>query len=176
MTEKAATPSGEPGDPLHAALDVVEWQAAVLVRHFEMLRRRTDVHDDLDRAEYLLLRTLDDCGPMAIAGLAAALGLDPSTAGRQVAAMQDAGLVDRSPAPADRRCSIITPTDAGLRRMREVRRRRADNTAELLADWSETDVRTLATMFTRYNRAVATRYLTGGTTGGAHAERPPQAP
>ena len=65
-------------DEASPALAVIERQTAVLIRHIELLYRRTDLHDDLDRASYLLLRTLADCGPMDINGLAAALGLDPS--------------------------------------------------------------------------------------------------
>ena len=41
-------------------LDEIELATAVLTRNFELLRRRSDVYTDLDRAEYLLLRTLDD--------------------------------------------------------------------------------------------------------------------
>ncbi|MGA8117025.1 MAG: MarR family transcriptional regulator [Actinocatenispora sp.] len=159
--EPAGTPDEAPTDELQDALGIVEWESAVLVRHLEMLRRRTDVHDHLDRAEYLLLRTLHRRGPLAITTLAAALGLDPSTAGRQVAAMQDAGLIERSALPEDRRCRIIAPTEAGVRQMEEVRQRRADNVGDLLADWSDTDVRALGSMFAKYNRAVADRYLTG---------------
>lgn len=148
------------------ALAVIERQTAVLMRHFEMLHRRTDVYDVLDRAEYLMLRTLDESGPLDINGLATSLGLDPSTAGRQVAALQNAGLVARSPAPSDRRRSIVTPTPEGLHRMETVRERRTRNTADLLSDWTEDDLRTLGGMFERYNRAVAAKHLTGA------AERP----
>lgn len=146
-------------DGTSAALDVIEQQAAVLVRNFELLYRRTDIHDDLDRAEYLLLRTLAESGPQDINSLAARLGLDPSTAGRQVAALQGQDLVTRSPAPTDRRRSIITPTGEGLRRMEDVRARRAESLAGLLEDWSEEDRRTLGVMFTKYNRSVAARFL-----------------
>ena len=142
-----------------AALDVIERQSAVLVRHFELLHRRSDVHDGLDRAGYLLLRTLDDRGPMDINTLAATLGVDPSTAGRQVSAMQSAGLVLREPGDTDRRRSVISPTAQGLAKMAYVRRRRADDLAELLADWSEDELRALGRMFGKYNRAVAARYL-----------------
>jgi DNA-binding MarR family transcriptional regulator len=143
------------------ALDVIEHQAAVLVRHFELLSRRTDMHDGLDRAEYLLLRTLAVSGPQDINTLACALGLDPSTAGRQVAALQAEGLVARAPAASDRRRSIVTPTEEGLRRMAAVRERRTERTAALLADWSEDDLRTLGVMFTKYNATVAEHFLTG---------------
>ena len=146
------------------ALASVERQTAVLMRHFEMLHRRSDIHDMLDRAEYLLLRALDEAGPMDINTLAASLGLDPSTAGRQVSALQGSGFVERSPAPGDRRRSIVTPTAEGLARMNHVRRLRTESTADLLGDWSDEDVRTLGMMFDKYNRCVAARYLTGRQT------------
>ena len=150
-------------DEAPRALAVIERQTAVLIRNIEMLYRRTDLHDDLDRASYLLLRTLDDCGPMDINGLAASLGLDPSTAGRQVCVLKDAGLVERSPAPEDRRRSIITPTGEGLRLLEMVRGRRTENLADLLTGWSEDDLDTLGAMFDKYNRAITAKYLTGTT-------------
>ena len=156
-------------DEASQALAVIERQTAVLIRHIELLYRRTDLHDDLDRASYLLLRTLADGGPMDINGLAASLGLDPSTAGRQVCVLKDAGLVERSPAPEDRRRSIITPTAEGLRRMETVRGRRTENLADLLSGWSADDLDTLGAMFGKYNRAIAAKYLTGSTDG---ADRP----
>lgn len=141
-------------------LDVIELQSAVLVRNFEVLRRRGKVYVDLDGAEYLLLRTLDGLGPMDIRTLASALGVDPSTVGRQVAAMHAAGLVDREPATEDRRRTMISVTTEGLRRTETVRHRRRDNLRELLDDWTPEDLETLGVMFGRYNAAVADRYVT----------------
>ena len=163
----------EPGEPVPTSeqapreehVDVIEVASAVLVRNFELLRRRGGIYGDLDRAEYLLLRTLDRIGPSDICTLARALGLDPSTAGRQVSALQGKGMVERAPGETDRRRNIISPTAAGRARMAAVRDRRRETTRELLADWSEEDVRTLGDMFTRYNRSVAERYLTEQATG-----------
>lgn len=160
MIVTASSPqAGVVTDPL----EVIELASAVLVRNFELLRRRSDVYTELDRAEYLLLRTLDREGPGDICTLAAALGVDPSTAGRQVAAMQAKGLVEREPSAADRRRSIISPSEEGRRRMLTTRQRRREATAELLAGWSDEQLRSLGEMFTRYNEAVAARYLTSGT-------------
>ncbi len=141
------------------ALEDIELQSAVLVRHFELVRRRGDAYANLDRAAYLMLRTLSDSGPTDIGGLAAALGLDRSTAGRQVSTMAAGDLVRCSPDPADRRRSIISPTESGLHAMNEVREQRRCATEELLAAWSEPDLATLSEMFTRYNSTVAERYL-----------------
>lgn len=146
-----------------APLDVIERETAVLMRHLELLRRRTDSYQEVDRAEYLMLRTLAETGPVDINTLACALGVDPSTAGRQVAAMQDSGLVERAPAEDRRRCIVVT-TPEGERRRDSVRRRRTANTAELLEGWNADDLRTLGAMFTRYNQAVADRYLRGDAT------------
>jgi DNA-binding MarR family transcriptional regulator len=131
----------------------------VLTRNFELLRRRTDIYTSLDRSEYLLLRTLVEIGPADIRTVAAALGLDPSTAGRQVGGMQSKGLVDRTPAEDDRRRSIITPTTQGRRAMHLTRQRRRAATAELLGGWADADLRQLANLLSRYNLAVAERYL-----------------
>lgn len=140
------------------ALDVIEVQSAVLVRNFELLRRRAD-DSELDRAGYLLLRALETLGPSDINTVAAALGLDPSTAGRQVAVMQKLGLVERTTSPTDRRRAIIGATTGGRRRVKVTSRRRRARAADLLADWDDADLRTLGEMFARYNQAVAARYL-----------------
>jgi DNA-binding MarR family transcriptional regulator len=150
------------GEDVEDIVDVIEVASAVLVRNFELLRRRGNA-SDLDRAEYLLLRTLDAGGPADICTLAAGLGLDPSTAGRQVSVMVSKGLVERTPGATDRRRSVISPTTDGVDRMRATSAQRRASTAELLADWDETDLHALAAMFTKYNRSVAEHYLTGET-------------
>lgn len=177
MTE---TGPGEPvptedETPRDGTIDVIEVASAMLVRNFELLRRRGGVNEELDRAEYLLLRTLDRIGPSDICTLAKALGLDPSTAGRQVSALQGKDMVERSHAETDRRRSIISPTGTGRAQMASARDRRRETTRELLADWDEDDLRTLGDMFTRYNRSVAERYLTkhAPATGAAEALLPP---
>jgi DNA-binding MarR family transcriptional regulator len=141
------------------AIAAIELQTAVLVRNLELLRRRARPSQELDRASYLLLRTLAALGPSDIGTLAAALGLDPSTVGRQVAAAEEQALLARTPGPDDRRRTVVAATDDGLRRMRLTTRGRRRRTAELLADWDQVDLRRLGTMFSRYNQAVAGHYL-----------------
>jgi DNA-binding MarR family transcriptional regulator len=102
---------------------------------------------------------LSEQGPQDINTLAASLGLDPSTAGRQVAALRHQGFVERAPAATDRRRCVVTPTREGLRRMEGVRTRRAESLADLLGDWSETELTALGAMFTKYNREVARKFL-----------------
>lgn len=138
----------------------IEVQTAVLTRNFELLRRRAAYPDELDRAEYLILRALTRLGPSSINHLADALGLDPSTVGRQVTVLEDAGLAERTQDPQDRRRTIVASTPTGRRRMKLTSARRQARTKELLGDWSTEELSTLADAFTRYNRAVARRHLT----------------
>lgn len=140
-------------------LEEIELQTAVLVRNLEMLRRRGDFYQEVDRAGYLLLRTLETSGPSDIGTLASVLGLDPSTTGRQVNAVQAAGLAERIPDPTDLRRNVVTVTPAGLAAVRAVQHRRLDGTAEMLSEWPLADLDALVEMFTRYNHAITRRYL-----------------
>ena len=141
-------------------LDAIELAMAILARNAELVRSRSDINIDLDRSEYLLLRTLAHTGPADIGTLATTLGLDPSTAGRQVPAMLRKGLVDRTAAPADRRRVVITPTDTGRRLLHATSRRRRELYARLLADWSDDDLHMFGAIMTRVNQAIARDYLT----------------
>ena len=158
--DQGPTPTGEalqrPGrDPL----DAIELAMAIVARNAELTQRHSDINTDLDRAEYLLLRTLAHTGAADIGTLAANLGLDPSTAGRQVTAMLRKGLVDRTAAPADRRRVVVTATGTGRRLLHATSRRRRELYARLLADWSDDDLHMLGAIVTRFNQAVARTYL-----------------
>ena len=142
------------------ALEVLEVQTAVLARNLELLRRRGDVYGELDKASYLLLRTLEAVGPSDITTLAAALGLDPSTVGRQVTALRDHGLVERTADSQDRRRGIVSATEEGRARLAHTRAQRRVRTAELLRGWSEAELRALGGLLVKYNHAVARDYFT----------------
>ncbi|MFJ8747974.1 MarR family winged helix-turn-helix transcriptional regulator [Streptomyces sp. NPDC102441] len=139
--------------------DVIEFQTAVLVRNLELIRRRSDFYLEVDRAGYLLLRALDVLGSADVVTLATELGLDASTAARQVAAMRQAGFVSRTVAPYDRRRAVVETTAEGRAAMETVRRRRRAGTAQMLTDWSDDDRHAIAGMFARYNQAITDRYL-----------------
>lgn len=145
-------------------LKEVEFQTAILVRNLEMLKRRSDFYQEVDRAGYLLLRTLEKTGPLTISDLSSILGLDPSTVGRQVNVVHTSGLVTKTPDPHDQRRSIVSVTEAGQQAMRAVQHRRLEGTTEILDGWSEKDLRVLTNMFTRYNHEIADRYRLGRPT------------
>ncbi|HEX6492083.1 MAG TPA: MarR family transcriptional regulator [Candidatus Dormibacteraeota bacterium] len=135
-------------------LDTIETEMAVLARSLELLRRRGRIHREMDRAGYLLLRTLEETGPLPIHQLADRVGLDASTVTRQVAALEGDGFAERSDDPTDRRCSIVRPSDRGRRLMREVQGRRRERFEELLSGWSDADRADLARLLARLNRSI----------------------
>src|SRR3954453_1257809 len=121
------------------ALDLVETEIAVLTRALERLHRRSEIYRDLDRASYVMARTLDTTGPVSINALAATLGLDATTVTRQVAAMETTRLVRRRADPNDARVSLISLSPSGRRRMLAVQLARQERIALLLGSWSDRD-------------------------------------
>ena len=144
------------------ALDLVETEMAVLARALERLNRRSEIYRDLDRASYLIARTLESTGPVSINGLANALGLDATTVTRQVATMQEARLTLRRADPNDRRVSMISLSQHGRRLMRAVQDARKERIAMLLRDWTEDDRRDLGRLLARFNEELTRDVIAHG--------------
>ncbi|MGZ4674968.1 MAG: MarR family winged helix-turn-helix transcriptional regulator [Acidimicrobiia bacterium] len=155
MTSRTATVSTDArgrSDPLA----VVETELAMLTRTLEDMGRRSAIYRDLDRAGYLLTRTLASGAPTSIGGLAARVGLDATTVTRQVATLEASGYVRRRRDAADARVSIIELTAAGRRRMESVRRARHARIGELVEDWSEADRSAFGRLLGRLNESIRT--------------------
>lgn len=135
------------------AIGTIETEVAMLLRRAEATRR--SAANTLDRAAYLILRRLDEHGPQSVKAVADALGLDSSTVNRQVTAMVRDGVVRRTRATAESRVTLVQLTAAGLRRLTGVRAAREDLYTQVLATWSDGDRRTLASLLTRLNHALA---------------------
>jgi DNA-binding MarR family transcriptional regulator len=135
--------------------DLIESELAVLTRALESMHRRSELYRDLDRASYLMARTLDTIGPVSINRLASVLGLDATTVTRQVATMEAAKLVARRSAPNDGRISLISLSPKGRRKMRSVQLARRERIARLLDDWKVDDRRQLGRLLARFNDDVS---------------------
>jgi DNA-binding MarR family transcriptional regulator len=152
----------EPGtaDGAPEALDALarmETELAMLTRTLEGMSRRSTLYRDLDRASYVLARTLATEAPVSINGLAELVGLDATTVTRQVATMEADGLVRRKRHAHDGRVSLVELTALGRRRMESVRAARETRIADLVADWSERDQATFGRLLGRLNEAIRTR-------------------
>jgi DNA-binding MarR family transcriptional regulator len=135
-------------------IGVIELELLKLVRHLETFGRRSSPHLDVDRAGYLALRTLESIGPLSTKALADTLHLDASTVTRQIAALEDSGLVERRPDPQDRRSSTIELTPRGRRTMEGVEGVRRERMETLVRHWSEEERVTLGSTLHRLNVAL----------------------
>jgi DNA-binding MarR family transcriptional regulator len=85
------------------------------------------------------LMTIVREGPMRISALAAAEGINPTMLSRAIAALVDAGLVERTCDPEDRRAGWVQPTAAGRRMAERMRRERTDAVRIALAELDPAD-------------------------------------
>jgi DNA-binding MarR family transcriptional regulator len=146
-----------------AVLGTIETQVAMLMRLGEATRRSTGgpPHRALDRAAYVILRQLQQDGPLNVSVLAAALNLDGSTVTRQVTALQKDGLTERKPDPRDGRGTVIAATALGLEQVEKVRQARRALYGSVLTDYSDAEMRDLAATLERFTGALATFMQSG---------------
>ena len=119
-------------------LGAIETHIAMLMRLGEASRRSTGLkpHRALDRAAYVILRHLQQDGPLNVSALAGRLNLDGSTVTRQVTALERDGLIERRRDPRDGRGTVIAPTEKGLTQVDAVRQARRALYDKVLHDWS----------------------------------------
>ncbi|MEU2433818.1 MarR family transcriptional regulator [Streptomyces sp. NPDC007861] len=147
-------PTGESGvDHGFQEFLALERELAVFLRRAransgEMAR---EVHPELEPAAYGLLVRLEECGAQRATDLAVYFGVGKATMSRQLRALEELGLVDRAPDPADGRASLIRLTDEGTSRFRAVRKARRDRYVQKLADWDRAEVAELARLLHQLN-------------------------
>jgi DNA-binding MarR family transcriptional regulator len=108
-------------------------------------------HDGVERAAFLLLVHLVRTGPQRLSALAEVVHSDVSTVSRQITQLVQLGLVTRQPDPSDGRASLLAATDLGRESYDAKRRRRNQNMAAVLADWTPGDRDTLVALLGRFN-------------------------
>lgn len=108
----------------------------------------------LERAAYGVLARIAGGGPQRLSTLAGGLCVDLSTVSRQVAALEGAGLVRRTPDPTDRRASLIEATETGTDAFVQHRNKWLGALKGLLADWTSAERQEFARLFARLNGAM----------------------
>lgn len=103
-------------------------------RQDDVLLREAGV--SLDRALFPLMVRLSAARAMSVAKLAEQAGRDPSTVSRQLAKLEQLGLVRRPAARGDLRVRDAAVTKAGLRTVAAITAARRRLLSELLRDWS----------------------------------------
>jgi DNA-binding MarR family transcriptional regulator len=139
-----------------SSAETLERELAYLSRALEAVQRRRNY--PLDRAQYLLLRVLEDEGPQSIATLACRLLLDGSTVTRQIAAMEAQGLINRHQNPNDGRSILVYATRQGISIAARMKEMRLDRITKLFGDWSGTEREMFAKLLTKFNASLNAKF------------------
>lgn len=89
--------------------------------------------EGMHRSQFAVLAALDEFGPLSQAALSDRTGLDPSDVVRWVDELAGTGHVERARDPSDRRRNVISLTDSGRERLRDLDEKLERAQQELLA-------------------------------------------
>jgi DNA-binding MarR family transcriptional regulator len=103
----------------------------------------------LERALLPLLVRIDRRGPIGVVELADVVGRDYTTVSRQVARLDELGLVVRRAGTRDKRVREAEVTEAGREMADAIDRMREELVGELMADWTNAERRDLARLLKR---------------------------
>jgi DNA-binding MarR family transcriptional regulator len=126
-------------------------EEAVIMLVMEASRRfrSRDPEDQVDPSSFPLAKQLMCHDAMRVTDVATRLGLDASTVSRQIKHLEDKGLVERTPDPADGRASLVQISAAGQASMQAAFRRRYERIRAVLEPWTDDDRARLQELLTR---------------------------
>ena len=140
IAPSAQAPSGQSVDVIGSADDLDRLRVVLL----RLSRRiRTNSVGGLTPSQFSMFVSVAKFGPCTISHLADLEHMKAPSASKIVAAIEALGLVTRQDDPADRRCSLIAATPAGLEFLDEVRIAGRSWLATRLATLPADDVATL---------------------------------
>ena len=122
---------------------------------------------DAHESGLAILRLLRRVGPVSVTVLAEHLGVNQSTASRQVAPLETAGLVSRTPHPRNRRIALLDLTEAGVGVCEQVRAVSHADIAWAVRDWEPEDRARLGLLMERFAAAWEAAAVTRGLYPGA---------
>jgi DNA-binding MarR family transcriptional regulator len=115
-----------------------------------------------------LLYYLISSGPRRATVMAAETGLGPSGLSRQLAGLEDSGLVERTPDPQDGRAALVSVTDRGREQVRAVLEEDAQSLAARLEGWDEERARASRSAINEITTVFLDSLGAGRTTSCAH--------
>ena len=125
-------------DPLAPAISSPAASAAgdlrVLLGRLRRRLKEVDHADGITSSQLSVLSRLDREGPAAPGMLATAERVRPQSMGATLAALEEHGLIERHPDPADGRRQVVSISDAGGEAIRGTRRVREEWLARALQD------------------------------------------
>jgi DNA-binding MarR family transcriptional regulator len=150
------TPTAPAVTTREEALRGIEDEFGVLLRRLKRVvaERARAIHPDLQGASYILLGWLRDNPPVRASAIVEAFGTDKGALSRQLQHLEDLGLVERTPDPADGRATLVSTTAEAVRRLVEVDAQRRVALDRGLGDWSVAELEEFARQLGRYNASL----------------------
>jgi len=138
------------------AVRAIEDEIGVLVRRLRraIAERAHAIHRDLQGASYLVLGWLADNGPVRASAIVEVFGTDKGSLSRQLQHLEELGLVERTPDPADGRATLVSASAEAVRRLAQVDEDRRASLNDRLGDWSVAELEAFARQLGHYNRSL----------------------
>jgi len=165
-------PQAEPAPPARVAagLERSLSQVGRAILRLEVPRDALPDGTTVSRTGYWVLVRVSEVGPARLSDVAATVELDVSTISRQIRDLVAAGLIARTPDPADGRAALLRLTERGTSVLEAVSESRRRVLARAIADWTDEERSALASGLLRLDaglhdtRAAAGAHHTDDTT------------
>lgn len=152
---RATAAGSDAGDSVEDRVDsALSRVLRALTREKVRQSRTTGIGRGLSATDMWLVAYLNDHDSVRLSDLAAWQAVDKSTITMQVKRLVEAGLVERTPDPTDRRAVRVSLTDHGWEVLRVNREQARHFIAQLLGEWSPEDREHLAYFVNRLADAV----------------------
>jgi DNA-binding MarR family transcriptional regulator len=135
-------------------LEIIEHEVVMLLRRADFKKTLDGRKGSLERSAYLILKRIDQDGPLAMNLLAQLFQLDLSTVSRQVLSLETKGFVSRSIDPLDARVKVVKLTALGKSALEKTKQKRKELYDQLLLDWSDDEKDVFAELLSKLNRAM----------------------
>jgi DNA-binding MarR family transcriptional regulator len=137
-------------------LRALEHEMAVLVRRIRRViaERARMLHPELSPVAYSMLMALADSGPRRASDLVEIFSIDKGAVSRQVQALLELGLIERTPDREDRRAMILAISEEGNRRLANISAARRHEVSERLDEWTSEELSAFVRSLARYNAAL----------------------
>jgi DNA-binding MarR family transcriptional regulator len=138
------------------AVRAIEDEISALLRRIKRVigERARCVHRDLQGSSYLMLGWISEHGPARASVIVEEFGIDKGSMSRQLQHLEELGLVERTPDPADGRATLVSASEEAVRRLADVEGHRRAFLDERLGDWSVTELEEFARQLGHYNRSL----------------------
>lgn len=146
----------------------------VLYRFARLMGAQADKFDDrLSPPQFMVLKVLENKGPMRVSDVAAHLGVKNPAASMMLHAMFEHELVDRTPDPDDRRATLISVSKLGARELRLAEKSRQGLMRNITARMSDEEITSLISGLNTLADSAMAELGVNGSTGVSPSKEDP---